>query len=37
MAKFPARLLRSRLEKQRSQELSQSALSYKHIEHFTKD
>ena len=37
MAKFPARLRRSRLEKQRSREPSQHALSYKHIENFTKD
>ena len=37
MAKFPARLPRSRLEKQRSREPSQPALSYEHIENFTKD
>ena len=37
MAKFPARLPRSRLEKPRSREPSQPALSYEHIENFTKD
>ena len=37
MAKFPARLPRSLLEKPRSQEPSQSALSHEHIENFTKD
>ena len=37
MAKFPARLPRSRLEKPRSREPSQLALSYEHIENFTKD
>ena len=37
MAKSPARLPRSRLEKPRSRERSQPALSYKHIENFTKD
>ena len=37
MAKFPARLPRSRLEKPRSQEPIQPALSYEHIENFTKD
>ena len=37
MAKFPARFPRSRLEKPRSRELSQPALSYEHIENFTKD
>ena len=37
MAKFPARLPRSRLEKLRSREPSQPALSYEHIENFTKD
>ena len=36
MAKFPARLPRSRLEKLRSREQSQPALSYIHIENFTK-
>ena len=35
MAKFPARL--RRLEKPRSREPSQPALSYEHIENFTKD
>ena len=34
---FPARLPRSRLEKPRSQEWSQRALSYEHIGNFTKD
>ena len=37
MAKFPARLPRSRLEKPRSREPSQPALSYEHMENFTKD
>ena len=37
MAKFSARLPRSRLEKPRSREPSQPALSYEHIENFTKD
>ena len=37
MAKFPARLPRSRLEKPRSREPSQPALSYERIENFTKD
>ena len=37
MAKFPARLPRSRLEEPRSREPSQPALSYEHIETFTKD
>ena len=37
MAKFPARLPRSRLEKPRSREPSQPALLYEHIENFTKD
>ena len=37
MAKFPARLPRSRLEKPRSREPSLPALSYEHIENFTKD
>ena len=37
MAKFPARLSRSRFEKPRSREPSQPALSYKHIENFTKN
>ena len=37
MAKFPARSPRSRLEKPRSREPSQPALSYEHIENFTKD
>ena len=37
MVKFPARLPRSRLEKPRSREPSQAALSYEHIENFTKD
>ena len=37
MAKFPAPLSRSRLEKPRSREPSQPALSYEHIENFTKD
>ena len=37
MAKFPARLPRFRLEKSRSGEPSQPALSYEHIENFTKD
>ena len=37
MAKFPARLPRSRLEKPRSWEPSQPALSYGHIENFKKD
>ena len=37
MAEFPARLPRSRLEKPRTRELSQPALSYEHIENFTKD
>ena len=37
MAKFSARLLRSRLEKPRSREPSQPALSCEHIENFTKD
>ena len=34
---FPAHLMRSRLEKPSSQESSQPALSYEHIENFTKD
>ena len=37
MAKFPARLPRSRLEKPRSREPSQPALLYEQIENFTKD
>ena len=37
MAKFPARLPRPRLEKPRSREPSQPAVSYEHIENFTKD
>ena len=37
MAKFSARLQRSRLEKPRSREPSQPALSYGHIKNFTKD
>ena len=37
MAKFPARLSRSRFEKPRSRQPSQPALSYKHIENFTKN
>ena len=37
MAKFPARLPRSRLEKPRSREPSQPTLSYEHIENFTKN
>ena len=37
MAKFSARLPRSRLEKPRSREPSQPALSYEHIDNFTKD
>ena len=37
MAKFPAPLPRSRLEKPRSREPSQPALSYEHIENFPKD
>ena len=37
MAQFLARLPRSRLEKPRSWEPSQPALSYEHIETFTKD
>ena len=37
MGKFPARLPRSRLEKPRSREPIQPALSYEHIENFTKD
>ena len=37
MAKFPARLSRFRFEKPRSREPSQPALSYKHIENFTKN
>ena len=37
MAKFPARLPRSGLEKPRSWEPSQPALSYEHIENFKKD
>ena len=37
MAKFPARLRRSRMEKSRSWEPSQAAHSYEHIENFTKD
>ena len=35
--KIPACLPRSQLEKPRSQEPSQSALSYEHIKNFTKD
>ena len=34
---FPTRLPRSRLEKPRSREASQLALSHEHIENFTKD
>ena len=34
---FPAPLPRSRLEKQKSRYPSQDALSYEHIENFTKD
>ena len=34
---WPARLPRSRLEKPRSREPSQPAISYEHIETFTKD
>ena len=37
MAKFSARLPRSRLEKPRSREPSRPALSYEHIENFIKD
>ena len=37
LAKFPARLPRSRLVKPRSREPSQSTLSYKNIENFTKE
>ena len=37
MAKFLARLPRSRVEKTRSREPSQPALSYERIEHLTKD
>ena len=37
MAKFPPRLPRSRLKKPRSREPSQPALSYEHVETFTKD
>ena len=37
MAKFPAGLLRSRLEKPRSQEPSQTAISNEHIENFRRD
>ena len=37
MAKFPARLSSSRLEKPRSREPSQLTLSDEHIENFTKD
>ena len=37
MAKFPVRLLRSRLEKPRSREPSQPTPSYEHIKNFTKD
>ena len=37
VAKFSARLPRSRLEKPRSREPSQPALSYEHIENFTKE
>ena len=37
MAKFSARLQRSRVEKPRSREPSQPALSYGHIKYFTKD
>ena len=36
MAKFPSRLPRSRLEKQRSRQPSQPALSYEHVEIFLK-
>ena len=36
MTKFPARLPISRLEKPRSREPSQPALSYEHIENFYK-
>ena len=36
MAKFPARLPRSRLEKPRSRQPSQPALSYEHVEIFLK-
>ena len=37
MAKFPARLPRSRLERPRSRQPSQPVLSNEHIEVFTKD
>ena len=37
MAKFPARLPRSRLDEPRSREQSQQAHSYEHIANFTKD
>ena len=37
MAKFPAHLPRSRLKKLRSRKPSQPALSYEHIENFTKN
>ena len=37
MVTFPARLPRSRLERPRSRQPSQPALSFEHIEVFTKD